>query len=485
MAKNMKFHKVTLTLLWIYCLGFLLTPVPLAEARVSVTEEWRRTYNGPFNYGDSAIAVAADSAGNVCVTGACVSPYDLDFATIKYSSEGVLLWQARYNWDVDLPKAIAVDGSCNVYVTGKSDSPSGAVPEERLVTIKYNSIDGSVLWQREVHNDYNQYDRVVGMALDSSGNVYVTCNLNLTYAGFDGSQILMIKYGPDGDTIWERRIGTGIQEYIAYAMTLDSHDNVCVTGVRRDQDEYFVFRYSTNGVFQWERGDSAGTVYPTAIEADGSNNLYIFGSYWDGSKSSYYMLKLDSEGNTIWASLKDPEAQNLVNPVDMKVDAAGNVYATGYADSAHSESDYYTLKYNTAGELQWAFRYTAPGATSSRAMRLALDQHANVYVTGTADLSSFSAIATVSYDPAGVLRWEAMGGSVPGRPTRLPSTPKEKGIVKRFGRAADLVLDLSGKVFVAGGVRSGSESWNTEDFLTIKYQQGIRKPGKPIPPPLP
>ena len=103
MAKNMKFHKVTLTLLWIYCLGFLLTPVPLAEARVSVTEEWRRTYNGPFNYGDSAIAVAADSAGNVCVTGACVSPYDLDFATIKYSSEGVLLWQARYNWDVDLP----------------------------------------------------------------------------------------------------------------------------------------------------------------------------------------------------------------------------------------------------------------------------------------------------------------------------------------------------------------------------------------------
>jgi hypothetical protein len=85
---------------------------------------WTNRYNGPVNGNDQAVAMAVDSSNNVIVTGYSVgSLYDYDYATIKYSSEGVPLWTNRYNgpWNgPDNANAVAVDGSNNVIVTGWS-----------------------------------------------------------------------------------------------------------------------------------------------------------------------------------------------------------------------------------------------------------------------------------------------------------------------------------------------------------------------------
>ncbi len=65
-----------------------------------------------------------DGSGNVYVTGFSMAvEHQNDYATIKYNSSGVQQWVARYNGPGNLSdKAIslAVDGSGNVYVTGCS-----------------------------------------------------------------------------------------------------------------------------------------------------------------------------------------------------------------------------------------------------------------------------------------------------------------------------------------------------------------------------
>jgi streptogramin lyase len=95
-----------------------------------------KTYNGPAKKADSAKAIAVDSSGNVYVTGTSSGATD-DYATIKYNTNGKQLWVKRYNGPADSfdgAYAIAVDSSGNVYVTGWSYGLDGT---SDMATIKY------------------------------------------------------------------------------------------------------------------------------------------------------------------------------------------------------------------------------------------------------------------------------------------------------------------------------------------------------------
>src|SRR5205814_1107569 len=97
-------------------------------------------YQGSGNDTDGATAIALDHSGNAYVTGFSVgSGGDYDYATIKYNSMGQEQWVARYNGpgnDWDLAEHIAVDSSGNVYVTGNS---FGLGSDYDYATIKYIS----------------------------------------------------------------------------------------------------------------------------------------------------------------------------------------------------------------------------------------------------------------------------------------------------------------------------------------------------------
>jgi hypothetical protein len=481
--------KVLLGLLLTCCLGFLLTPLQSAEARVRVSEDWLRIYQGSPDYAGApwispnAMAVTADKWGNSYVAGQifyALPIEEYENAIIKYSPAGEQLWVARFRFFYDppdvskLPRAIAVDDSGNVYVTGTYTRESGY---SGMFIAKFNS-NGETVWAHpDFMSPYAGYYQAVGLAVDSSGNVYVTGFGR--WLGETGDSMSIIKYGPDGEYLWSQGKGDGASEsYESFGLALDSYGNACVTGVRKTPTwEYITLKYHTNGNLWWENTYDAGlNTNPVAIAVDPKDNVYVFGSAMDGIQRKYCTLKYNLKGDLEWERRHDPGAVNLVNPMDMKVDPSENVYATGYADSVHSASYYYTIKYNMAGDLQWTARYAGPGQAPTRAMRLALDSRGNSYVTGTWDNSSSSAIITVSYDSAGVLRWEAKeDGWLPGRPV-LP--PKGKDLTWTQASATGVAVTSSNHVIVAGSVKS-SGTIGANGFLTIKYHQGIR-PAKPI-----
>jgi hypothetical protein len=190
---------------------------------------WLARYDGPVSGEDLARAIAVDHQGNVYVTGESPGETCQDYATIKYYANGDTAWVRRYNRagdTSDRPCALVVDDSGNVFVTGESSHGAGYGGYE-YATIGYNS-SGNLLWTRVYNGLENHYDGASAIAVDKRGNVYVTGRSDDSTAVADYATL---KYNQMGVQCWARRYnGTGSGYDWPFAVAIDLSGNVYITG---------------------------------------------------------------------------------------------------------------------------------------------------------------------------------------------------------------------------------------------------------------
>jgi hypothetical protein len=307
-----------------------------------------RRYNGPGDFWDMASALAIDSSSNVYVTGnSSGSGTADDYATIKYYPDGDTAWVRRYNgsgnsWD--RAKAIAVDHSGNVYVTGYS---SGSGTAEDYATIKYYP-DGDTAWVRRYNGPADSNDHAHALAIDESGNVYVTGGISKVLKIADYATI---KYYPDGDTAWVRRYDGSENFYDeASAIAVDGSAHVYVAG--GSEGDYVTIRYNANGDTAWTRryngpGNSDDQAY--AIAVDRCGNIYVTGYSWNGTDYDYATIKYDSSGNELWVERYDGPGQGDDKAWDIAVYSCDTIYVTGESYDIGTGFDYATIKYVQTG----------------------------------------------------------------------------------------------------------------------------------------
>jgi hypothetical protein len=362
---------------------------------------------GGNQYGDAASAVATDAQGNAYVTGQTdssdfpvSSPYDG-----KYDTEFAMAFVSKINasgsafvystflggtWE-DWGYGIAADSSGNAYVAGGTRSSDFPVVNaiQSSVKVQVGQWTGFITkinpsGQALVYSTYlggSGEDEALGIAVDSSGNAYVTGTTSSldfpTYKPLQSTNKattvnpltgFVSKINPGGTAfVYSTYIGGSYADE-AYGIAADSAGNAYVTGQALSSD--FPVYNALQGKFVGTAGASAAP-FLSKIKPDGSG--FVYSTYVGGGPEaptgagdSAYAVAADSTGNAyiageVYSTLDLP----LVNPLQ-----------TGLGPYGYGA---FLSKVNPEGT---AFVYSTFIGDTNGALGVAVDGSGNAYVTG-------------------------------------------------------------------------------------------------------
>ncbi len=351
---------------------------------------------------DWCTGIAVDGAGNAYVTGTTSSANfpttsgafqtvyggNLEAFVTELNASGSNLVYSTYLGGSadDLGYSITVNGSGNAYVTGSTTSTDFPTTNGAYQTsssggtyafITELNSSGSTLVYSTYLGGGGGYDGGQGIALDGSGNVYVTGTAEgyfpttsgafQTVFGNDTYDAFVAKLNPAGggasDLIYSTYLGgsspTDWGSY-GYSIAVDGSGCAYVTGytdtpnfpttsgayqtAQGYNDDAFVSKLNASGsalVYSTYLGGS-GTCWGYAIALDASGNAYVTGSTegsfpmtggsyqttWDTNYGSAYIAELNASGNILLYSTYLGGGYQECG-YGIALDGSGNVYVTG------------------------------------------------------------------------------------------------------------------------------------------------------------
>lgn len=396
---------------------------------------------------------------------------DFDYATVKYDPQGNQVWVRRFAGPAgykDEPQAILADADGNVYVTGYSWREYSHLPggtEYDYATIKYDR-DGNQLWLRYYDGPIHRDEHAQSMAFDPDGNIVVTGN---SVGGTIGvkiyHEVATVKYAPDGTQLWARRYSRAGFGDIARKVEIDATGNIYVLGQSGFDDgtghdsDLLLLKYDPQGTLVWVRhfdyeipAQGISSEFEDAFELtlDAAGNVYAVGwTYVDGTRyRDFLALKYNADGALQWVRTFDGGENDYGYRI--VVDDAGNVYVSGEAQTPgvpYPSTDNVTIKYSPSGTELWRRVYAASPGHWDGDTQMVLAPPGGVYVAMMSQIPEGYNNTVVHYLPDGTEAWSY----------RIPGNGNDW--------LWDLALDPAGDLLV-GGHELGSTT--ATDFLTVK-----------------
>jgi uncharacterized delta-60 repeat protein len=425
----------------------------------SIGQEWAVRHNGTGNSSDFAYAIAFDPSGNIVVTGYSTNAgTSKDLMTIKYDTQGNVLWTASFNGPInggDYSNALTIDASGNVYITGRADY---GTTWSDIVTIKYNS-QGVQQWMARFSGAANYLDEGTIIVTDNSGNVYVGGKSTLSGTDLD---MVVLKYSPAGTLLWSKYYeGAATSDDYVAKLDLDAAGNIYAAGGSGGASlslDLTVLKIDPAGNMIWVKtfnGSGNGGDAAVGVKVDAGGNIVACGYTDSGAPDRYNFLaiKYNPSGDVLWTRQFNGTSSHNDIATSMTVDQNSNVYMTGLSVNiigTRVDSNYITLKYNSSGTFQWSAIYDGPNSSIDVSRSVYVDAAGDVYICGSSRGAGSDDFATIKYNNAGVSKW-IMRYNGPGNQGDYGSS---------------LIADNSGNVYVTGRSYGTGTDY---DYATIKY----------------
>ncbi|MGB2906948.1 MAG: hypothetical protein WBB73_07595 [Candidatus Aminicenantaceae bacterium] len=384
------------------------------------------TFDGDFNYPKSYGPIKVkltetyafeSPSGGVC-SGEREAEIDL---TININPKGKA-WAFLEGGFEGAASDVTLDEDGNVYITGFVE---GTDTGQDYYIVKYDAT-GNLDWPEPVIYDGPGDDAPTAVAIDATG-IYVTGGSD---GGNSGQDIYTVKYDLDnGHVIWSARydgpshLGDG-----ANAIALDEGFIYVVGYVHRGNQskhaDYVLIKYDKfNGDEEWdETYDSTknGNDIATAVAVDRFGNVYMTGKSQPVLKTAtshdFFTVKYNSSGRLQWDVRDDGLGFGDDEPTALALweDSGGQVYAyvtgsTGTVVGSALSKDFYTVMYDASGAEIWAHDMKGTGNGDDVAISISIDESGNAYVTGKSYSPSGDVYAVIKYGFDGSQPWQDSG----------------------------------------------------------------------------
>lgn len=452
------------------------------------------TYFGG-NGGDIGYGIAADSSGNVYVTGITNSSnFPTSTGTVKTTSGGggdafvvklnpagtsstgstnpQLVYSTYLGGSgTDSGNAIAIDAGGDAYITGSTTSSDFSTTSGVFQTANGGGSDAFVAELNSTGSSlvYSSYlggsgdDSGMGIALDSSNNAYVTGStlspnfptlnpVQLTNAGASDAFITKVNFGGTA-LVYSTYLG-GTKADVGESIKVDSSGNAYVAG----------YTFSSDFPLQNPvQGSNAGTVNAFVTEINSGGSAFLFSTYFGGSTDDRALgLALDGSGNVYIAG----SSQSTDFPTTVGVLQATN----------QGQSDAFVAKLKPSGPSV-TYATLLGGAGVDQANGIAVDSSGNAYITGFTNSSNFPTYSPVQA-VLGITGGSACGTSACSDAFVTELNPTATALVQStylggsnadFGQA--IALGTNGNAFVTGS--TSSKNFPAIDGAYPAYQSSL------------
>jgi hypothetical protein len=371
--------------------------------------QWAASYNlNDTSYADGKY-IAVDNSGNVTIAGDVRTGYwwwqnpTMSFAVVRYSPDGAQQWADVYNNRPEkkpyLLAQMSSDSSGNIYVCGIGNPAHPEVPfGNELVTMKYQP-SGTREWISHFNFDGQYRFTVAGLSINRSGNVFIGGQCKSADIGFAPYKVsdttFVLKLNANGNQEWLRKFEAKYSSYSSLpSFSMSKGKDVSLTfptGTPENSDFTTIGLDETGGSY-WratKSGEGSSDESAYLAELDRVGNIYVCGmGKAIGSSFDIITKKFDPDGNLLWTARYDGPAHHSEAPSAMRVDSLGNVFVTGTSFNSSYSADYVTIKYDAAGNQEWASRY----AGGSYVAKLVLDKLGNVYVSGETGIVKYNSL---------------------------------------------------------------------------------------------
>jgi DNA-binding beta-propeller fold protein YncE len=336
----------------------------------------------------------------------------------RLDAGGALVWSTFLGGPgVDYGQAIALDGSGNLYVAGMSSAawgrPVRSYTEGRDAFVaRLDAKTGALAWNTFLGGAEARAEGS-GIAVDGSGDVYVTGRSDAAWgrpvraytAGHDAFAAKL--EAKTGALVWNTFLGgSGSDEGNGVAV---GGGNLYVVGSSADtwgkpvrahttRDDAFAAKLdAASGALLWNTFlGGSGSDHGRGVAVDGSGRVYVAGestAAWGSPVRAYtadydaFVARLDpASGAVVWHTFLG--GPGLDEGLGIAVDGSGNVYLAGASDAPWGSpvqkysalTDAFAARLDASGAVAWTT--FLGGAHQDFAKSIALDGSGNIYLAG-------------------------------------------------------------------------------------------------------
>lgn len=219
--------------------------------------------------------------------------------------------------------------------------------------IKYSG-DGDVEVGSAIISDNND-DIVSTGYFDGNINIGGT---NLSASGI--SDVYIHKATPDNSSIWTKRIGSNSMDVKSFKIATDQFNNIYIYGLftgnvdfnpsptasfsinSTTNSDYFILKLDPNGNFIWAKSIATELGYPSGIKLLNDGKVIVAGTFMDSinftpiaspttifsdGSKDSFIACFDSNGNYLWN--KKMGSNGMVQVLTIAVDNSNNIYSAG------------------------------------------------------------------------------------------------------------------------------------------------------------